>query len=864
MALLNDILEWSKTIPLWQQDAIRELFQTKNNPTPETINRIYELFKREYGLIQNDDLKALPLSEEHIQAQIEPDTNISLKALTNLKHVNRIAENQTLPFYKNGLTIIYGDNGTGKSGYARLMKHACRARGELQPIYPDLTIDEAPPNSPEATFIITHNDEEKEITWNNQSNSDNDLSKISVFDSSCARAYLTKEQDVAYLPYGLDIVENLANIIIPQLSKKLEQEIQLASSNIHNFDLLKGETAVGKIFNNLNENTDEEALKKLGTLNTNETERLQELNRILNTSDPLSVANNLKAEARRIISLSDKLEEPIKWVKQSAIEKLRELINKKELAENSEHQVIQALHNNEALLPDTGGEIWKAMFEAARSYSLHINPDSKFPNNTCMLCQEVLPPEASHRLERFEDYVQNQVSVQANASRKALTDAQTKITNSNLDIQIDPILIEQLKSEAPNIIELINSFQKSIEVRKRWMLSAKKTDDLSTPPDIAVSPRYTLRKLAAASLCEARKLFQSSDEEKRKKLTLEFNELQARQNLSQTLALVLNTVSNIKLKYALETNKSNFDTTPISRQAKKFAKSSITENLKAALDDEFRKMKLEHIKTKVKDRNSRGQVYHRLLLDIPSSNKKTEEILSEGEQRAISLSSFFAELSLANHSCGIIFDDPISSLDHYRRELVAKRLIEESTVRQVIIFTHEVVFLQQLQDECFKKNIKPKTSHLGWLNNKCGVVFDGLPWIHEKVKSRLNELEQKQQKLADQPWSAYPSHQQQSEIRGLYDLLRATIERFIETKLFCGTIIRFRAYINGGNLKNVVGIKQEEINETQRLLQKCHDTVNAHDPSSVKNNPAPTPDELKRDLEDFANLISAVNERSKS
>ena len=91
-------------------------------------------------------------------------------------------------------------------------------------------------------------------------------------------------------------------------------------------------------------------------------------------------------------------------------------------------------------------------------------------------------------------------------------------------------------------------------------------------------------------------------------------------------------------------------------------------------------------------------MFHQLLLDLPIANK-IEEILSEGEQRAIALGSFFAELALANHSCGIVFDDPVSSLDHWRRLNVARRLVEEAKSRQVIVFTHDTSFLGQLCDE---------------------------------------------------------------------------------------------------------------------------------------------------------------------
>jgi ABC-type enterochelin transport system ATPase subunit len=53
---------------------------------------------------------------------------VSLSKLYNLKHVNALQPGETLTFQKSGLTVIYGDNGAGKSGYARVLKQACRAR----------------------------------------------------------------------------------------------------------------------------------------------------------------------------------------------------------------------------------------------------------------------------------------------------------------------------------------------------------------------------------------------------------------------------------------------------------------------------------------------------------------------------------------------------------------------------------------------------------------------------------------------------------------------------------------------------------------------------------------------------------------
>ena len=44
------------------------------------------------------------------------------------------------------------------------------------------------------------------------------------------------------------------------------------------------------------------------------------------------------------------------------------------------------------------------------------------------------------------------------------------------------------------------------------------------------------------------------------------------------------------------------------------------------------------------------------------------QILSEGEQNACSLADFLTEVQLDKNNCGVVFDDPVTSLDHERKE----------------------------------------------------------------------------------------------------------------------------------------------------------------------------------------------------
>ena len=83
---------------------------------------------------------------------------------------------------------------------------------------------------------------------------------------------------------------------------------------------------------------------------------------------------------------------------------------------------------------------------------------------------------------------------------------------------------------------------------------------------------------------------------------------------------------------------------------------------------------------------------------LASPDAKVAEVLSEGEQTCVAIAAFLAELATAPHSSALVFDDPITSLDHKWRHKVAERLVAESAVRQVIVFTHDLIFLNDIED----------------------------------------------------------------------------------------------------------------------------------------------------------------------
>jgi energy-coupling factor transporter ATP-binding protein EcfA2 len=865
MTLLNDILKWTETLPEWQRDAARRLLQNETGLSGGDFKELYSLLKTTHGINGTEDLSVVPLAASHIPAAVKPDETIILKTLRELQNVNCISSDQTLKFSEKGLTVVYGGNGSGKSGYARVLKRACRARDQSEPIHPNANDATALNAVPTAKFDIEVSGKDEEMAWSRDSPSPDQLSTIGVFDSKCALSYLTTEQDVAYLPYGLDIVENLANQVLPKLTQMLNDEINAIDIDKQAFDHLLGDTEVGKQIGGLTAYSDPFPITALGTLSEEETKRLAELDIALKEVDPIAKAKELRLSVTRLKAFADKLAKPLAWVSDAAVARLKTLDEAKVTAEGSETKAADALRSGEDLLPGTGDQVWKMLFEAARRYSNEVAyPNNEFPalgdDATCPLCQDTLSPNAGERLSRFDEYVRNDIAKTAKSAREKVDTAKQKIETVYLQVGGDNATLEEIRQLDDALPELLGAFETSLKDRQSGMMAALESHEWSKIPDITENPYPKVRLLAARQLRAARILMRAADETKKRELRTEFAELCARRALSRSLNPVFELLQRMKNKAALEKCRPGLETGSISRKSKELASAAVTKELKRALDWEFQALGIGHIKTKLKERNVKGKVLLQLLLDLPTSHK-LDEILSEGEQRAIALGSFLAELALAYHSCGIVFDDPVSSLDHKRRGKLARRLAKEGTRRQVVVFTHEVVFLQQLRDECENLSVRIELSFLESIGSSFGKVSEGLPWIHKSFKERISNLKATCKRFEKLPWPSDPPEELASEMIRQYSFIRATIERVTQDLILNGTVQRFRDYIEVSKLRLVVGLEEEEVTETLRLYQRCHDIVEAHDPSSAKDSPPPTAAELRQDISDLKSLIKRINNR---
>ena len=125
MTVLQEILNWSADRPAWQRDALRRLVQNDHLDDAD-LDELTRICRAGKGLAEKT--AADPLTTEHLPAEGGATEKVSVQSIHHLQGVNALAEDQALKF-GSGLTVVYGDNAAGKSGYTRILKTAFRARG---------------------------------------------------------------------------------------------------------------------------------------------------------------------------------------------------------------------------------------------------------------------------------------------------------------------------------------------------------------------------------------------------------------------------------------------------------------------------------------------------------------------------------------------------------------------------------------------------------------------------------------------------------------------------------------------------------------------------------------------------------------
>jgi len=848
MTILSEIQKWSEKLPAWQQHAVAVLYE-RRTPSADDLEHILALLQGSHGITELVGREARKLTREQVAVPQADQPLVQLAAIKNLQYVNALAPGKTLSLAPTGLTNIYGDNGAGKSGYTRVLKKACRARDQSEQIRPNAYTHPPLADSATADFDAVVDGEAAEYKWTDGKASPPELSSIAIFDSRCARAYVDNQGDFSYVPYGLDILEGLAKVCT-WLKERIQQEQRTAKPNIEPFAKLAiSPTQAGVFAKGLSAKTSKDDINRVATFSDQDQVQLDSLTKTLGEADPKQRAADLRVKASRLHALVQRLDVALAIVAQAKIDELRTLVGKFNQAKGVAQTAAQRFKEMDTL-EGTGDDLWLEMFKAARQFSATSPTVQAFPRlkseAPCPLCQNPVGEAGAARLVAFDEFIEGEATKAAEKARREAAAAFKAVVDAALDLNFDETLTHDLEA-IPELVAACGAFQKTLRDRRDAVREAAKPDSSVTwdqVPALSPSPRNTLNQIAAGWREAALKLDQSQDAAARTKMEMDRAELQARRQLSDLKAVALETVDRFILSAKLADCLTATSTTAISRKSTELTSTMATEEVAAALSEELLALGVNSISVEMQPSSTKAKTTFKLVLKS-QSGAVPQDILSEGEQRAIAIASFFAEVKLGKGKGGIVFDDPVSSLDHARRERVARRIAAEAQERQVVVFTHDIFFLNVLMFEAAALGLTPKALTLNQTPEGFGVAEESLPFAGANVSQRVGMLRNKQVECAKR-------HKAGDQVgyrllaRDLYNDLRMAWERGVEEVLLNEVVLRFRKGVETSRLKKVA-VETEDVTAIAAGMSKCSNYT-GHDGAQEANVAPPSPDEMEADI----------------
>lgn len=871
MTTLETIIHWAENdLPSWQSDAVRRLL-SQDALSDDDKNDILLMLKAGAGL--NDSKTPVPtptrVSAGAVSGAPTSKTVVTLKAIENLKSINAIPDGASLCFGHKGLTVVYGENGTGKSGYARVLKRACRARDTNERLLPNIfgTVAAGPA---EVSFKISVDGAPDQlIRWQDGQAADPVLTNIAVFDSKCARIIVDEKNQAQYLPYGADVFESLVQLL-HWLRQQLSEE--KPKPEALKYDDMPSTTSAGILLATLAHDTDRKKLEDMAQWSDADEKRLPELIKQvadLEVNDPVKQARTTRGLKERIIKLRNVVKQNDDNLSDANFATGKALFKARDEAKKALDAASQMTLENEPL-PGAGETAWQLLYNAAKKYATTLAYSGRpFPytedGSRCVLCMQPLTDEGKNRFIRFKKFMEQEAKKKHEAASKALEQAVEKLNQLRTPSpEIYQGIVGDIRNHDEELADTVNAYFPQMVLRSQAMTKVLAGDQEVSAPVAKPTPHGALSKLAEKLEKDAIELDKATKPEGVEKLKSEKTECMARKRFAAEKNRIFKLFEQLRLVHKYDQCLSSIDTGTVTRKGKAVISGALTPPLKKAVSAELKALGAADLPLNVKPSARKGETLHQLELEGAQHLSKTNltDILSEGEQRVVAMAGFLAELALAGHTCPIVFDDPVTSLDHLYREKIAARLVAEATKRQVLVFTHDIAFLLELQHKAGEQGGVFFTSQtVARQNGVVGVSASQLPWHAMSVKERLKVLRGRLSGCR----SLHPTDvaQYNDKVAMIYALLRETWEATVEEKVLYGTILRHGSEVKTQQLK-YVGVTTEQYRQIYVGMGKCSTWMYGHDKSKALSVNRPDPSEVEQDINALSTFVKETNAAAES
>jgi AAA domain len=777
------LVDWANQQDGWVRQLASQVILTQKAAADEALDAIYDVFLREKALTPGDPVTVSALIDD--QSTLAKSALLSLLRIDGVQNVNALVEGQVIDF-NSKLTVVFGENASGKTGYVRILKSAAAIRAS-EAVLPNLSDERALPKGPPTARIAFRLGEVGDhVDWKNQPGLP-PLNRMDVFDSRATTLHVDADLNYVYTPGELSRFP-MVQQGIEGIRSRLERAIKEATVTANPFIVrFERESPIYSKIDSLGASTDLAEIKNLATVSIQERDELPNLRTevdALRSTDPtaqIKVAEALKHSLEMLGRMVAAVAAFDVTAYSNAVGKVDGAAARYEAATQTSFAGLD--------IPGLQSAEWSAFVQAGEDYIRAILAEATYPSGSdnCLYCRQHLSNDAVALLRRYRDYCSNEYSADLSSARNAV-DQIVGPFRRNVDVDALTRLFAEVAERIGDVsLEARDAQQQTLAGVSGVRAAIDEGRQFTWPEKLAVCQRIlTLIGVAQqqnqsllTSLAERRGTRERALLERQQRLS----DIEAREKLQSILPSIEQFVERARWVDKAKIQERKFSN--LLRSLTETAKSASEELLNRDFERRFREesARLRAPSVVLQFPGRQGQVTRRKAV---TADHRPSEILSEGEQKVVALADFLAEVSL-KPAAPVIFDDPMTSLDYKRISEVVERLTRLTDERQVVIFTHNIWFVTELLAKFDKRRKDCSYYDVDRDGDRIGIVTKG---NHPRVdnfgnlKGRINELIHAATKATGEVREAV--------IEKAYELLRNVCEVIVETELLQGVTQRYQ------------------------------------------------------------------------
>lgn len=778
------LAEWANQQDEWVRAIVRRVLSSRRALPDGDLDAVYALFRQEKGLDERTLPAEPPLAVDVTEEAAE--LPLAVTKLSEVAGVNAIAPGSVIEPHP-GMTILFGENGTGKTGYSRIFKALAGSRTADTILGNIATTEEV---AQTAKIEYTVGLDAKALTWAGEQGVAPFI-RMSIFDGPAVNFHVDDDLEYVYVPTVLSLFNHVTTALKGVHDRIDETTRGLAAGSTTLLSRFPRESTIYPLVETLGASTDLATLDARADRGSDVDQRVDILRRAVAALEADTLATQI-AERQRTERVLRQAASAAAALEALDVEQLNSLGT--QLGElQQDYRTFRTELFAAADLPADPEETWDAFVTSGDAYRSHLESLGVHDSGRCLYCRQQLSDPARSLVAKYSEYLTDKISSDIASVEERIGEVTAPILGIAL-LDVTAFVDEhEGREQKPPAYTNLAAIQAAVTSVTTTIRSGESIDEsaVANVPVVVVE----LTAALAAITTEIADLKSQSEnrsgalQEKKRELA----ELIAAAELGKSWSTIQAQVERAKEADRLRVLGGKF--TALGRAVTELAKAAsdqlINQNFDKLFAEECKALRAPELKVEFVGRQGRAQRRKTL-----GGRHKPSKILSEGEQKVLALADFLAEARLAGITAPVIFDDPVSSLDHRRINEVARRVANLANDNQVIVFTHDIFFAATLLSlfettrRCTYFQITDEDGK-GKVTRASGPRWDSLGNLRTNINKTIEAAR------------AVDGEARAALVREGYDWIRSWCEVFTETELLAGVSQRYQPNIRMTTLNNI-------------------------------------------------------------